>query len=69
MAKMTADDVVPGQRFQQQKAGFVWTVNRLITFPGEDVQHVQLINERDRSSTKTVSLDALLDRTLFRLVA
>lgn len=67
MAKLTANDIVPGQRFEQRQ-GFNWRVVRLINFPGEDVAHVQLVNERDSSSTKTVSINALLDRTLFRLI-
>ena len=67
MAKLTANDIVPGQRFEQRQ-GFTWRVTRLIQFPGEDVMHVQLVNERDASSTKTVSINAVLDRSLFRLV-
>ncbi len=67
MAKFTADNIVPGQRFEQ-KQGFIWRVARLINFPGEDAIHVQLINDRDSSSTKTVSVSALLDRNLFKLV-
>lgn len=67
MAKFTADDIVPGQRFDQRQ-GLVWRVVRLISFPGEDMMHVQLVNDRDHSSTKTVSVNALLDRTLFRLI-
>ncbi|WP_374298925.1 hypothetical protein [Ferrovibrio sp.] len=67
MAKFTADDIVPGQRFEQRQ-GFIWRVTRLIQFPGEDAVHVQLVNERDASSTKTVSVSALLDRNLFKLV-
>ncbi|MFN4311226.1 MAG: hypothetical protein ACK4FK_11635 [Ferrovibrio sp.] len=67
MAKFSADDIVPGQRFEQRH-GFIWRVTRLIQFPGEDAMHVQLINERDASSTKTVSVSALLDRNLFKLV-
>lgn len=65
MAKLTVNDIAPGQRWEQ-RGGFTWRVVRLITFQGEDVRHVQLVNERDASSTKTVSVDALLDRTLFR---
>ena len=65
MAKLTVDDIVPGQRFDQRQ-GLVWRVVRLISFPGEDVMHVQLVNDRDHSSTKTVSVNALLDRNLFR---
>jgi hypothetical protein len=67
MAKFTAQDIVPGQRFEQRQ-GFFWRVARLIQFPGEDAIHVQLINERDSSNTKTVSVSALLDRNLFKLV-
>ncbi|WP_341910758.1 hypothetical protein [Ferrovibrio terrae] len=67
MAKFSAQDIVPGQRFEQRQ-GFIWRVARLIHFPGEDAMHVQLINERDSSSTKTVSVSALLDRNLFKLV-
>ena len=67
MAKLTANDIVPGQRFEQRQ-GFTWRVTRLIQFPGEDVMHVQLVNERDASSTKTVSINAVLDRSLFRLI-
>lgn len=67
MAKFSAQDIMPGQRFEQRQ-GFVWRVARLIHFPGEDAMHVQLINERDSSSTKTVSVSALLDRNLFKLV-
>ncbi|WP_341705255.1 hypothetical protein [Ferrovibrio sp.] len=67
MAKLTAESIVPGQRFEQRH-GFTWRVARLIHFPGEDVMHVQLVNERDTSSTKTVSINAVLDRSLFRLI-
>lgn len=67
MAKFSAQDIVPGQRFEQRQ-GFVWRVARVIHFPGEDAMHVQLINERDSSSTKTVSVSALLDRNLFKLI-
>jgi len=67
MAKLTANDIIPGQRFEQRQ-GFTWRVARLIHFPGEDVMHVQLINERDSSNTKTVSINAVLDRNLFKLV-
>ena len=67
MAKLTASDIVPGQRFEQRQ-GFTWRVTRLIHFPGEEVMHVQLVNERDASSTKTVSINAVLDRSLFRLI-
>lgn len=67
MAKLTANDIVPGQRFEQRQ-GLTWRVTRLIQFPGEDVMHVQLVNERDASSTKTVSINAVLDRSLFKLV-
>lgn len=67
MPKFTAQDIMPGQRFEQRQ-GFIWRVARLIQFPGEDAIHVQLINERDSSNTKTVSVSALLDRNLFRLV-
>lgn len=66
MAKLTTNDIVPGQRFEQRH-GFTWRVTRLIQFPTEDVVHVQLVNERDASSTKTVSVNALLDRNLFKL--
>lgn len=67
MAKFSAQDIMPGQRFEQRQ-GFIWRVARLIHFPGEDAMHVQLINERDSSSTKTVSVSALLDRNLFKLI-
>lgn len=65
MAKFTVNDIVPGLRFEQRH-GFIWRVTRLINFPGEDMVHVQLVNDRDNSSTKTVSVNALLDRNLFR---
>jgi hypothetical protein len=68
MAKITVNDIESGQRFEQ-RGGFVWQVVRLIHFPGESVPHVQLVNARDPSSTKTVSINALLDRSLFRQVA
>lgn len=67
MGKLTAEDIVPGQKFEQ-KQGFTWRVGRLIQFPGEEVVHVQLVNDRDTSNTKTVSVAALLDRNLFRLI-
>ncbi|MBN9531267.1 MAG: hypothetical protein J0H82_34040 [Alphaproteobacteria bacterium] len=68
MAKITIDDITPGQRWEQ-RGSFTWRVVRVIAFPGEDMRHVQLVNERDPSTTKTVSVDALLDKTLFRPVA
>ena len=67
MAKITAHDIQPGQRFEQV-GGAAWQVLRLIAFPGEEIPHVQLVNARDHNSTKTVSVNALLDRSLFRPV-
>lgn len=67
MAKLSVNDLAAGQRFEQ-RGGFTWQVMRVINFPGEEMVHVQLVNERDPSSTKTVSVSALLDRGLFRRV-
>lgn len=67
MAKTIVHDIVPGARYEQ-KGGFTWQVIRLINFPGEDTPHVQLFNERDTANTKTVSVNALMDRGLFRRI-
>jgi hypothetical protein len=67
MAKGDTGEITPGQRYEQ-RGGFNWKVVRLITFPGEGVRHVQLVSERDPSSTKTLSVNALLDRGMFRLL-
>ncbi len=67
MAKFTVNDIVPGQKFDQ-RGGFTWQVVRLIGFPGEHVAHVQLVNARDASITKTLSAEVLLDKTRFKLI-
>lgn len=65
MSKLTSSEIVPGLRLEQVP-GNIWTVARLITFPGEKIQHAQVINDRDPSRIKTVSFSALLDPHLFR---
>lgn len=67
MAKFTVNDIAPGQKFEQ-KGGFIWQVARLIGFAGENVAHVQLVNLRDPSTTKTLSAEVLLDKSRFKLL-
>ena len=67
MGKSSIGEITPGQRYEQ-RGGFTWRVLRVINFAGEDIPHVQLVSERDPSSTKTLSIDALLDRNLFKVV-
>ena len=67
MSKLTVNDVVPGLRLEQPP-GNIWKVARLINFPGEKIMHVQVVNERDPSRVKTVSMNAVLDSSLFRRI-
>jgi hypothetical protein len=45
--------------------GVVWRVVQLFE-GGDGVRYARLVNAADRSLTKTVATDALLDRNLFR---
>ncbi|MCW5730660.1 MAG: hypothetical protein KIT20_07880 [Alphaproteobacteria bacterium] len=65
MSKLTVNDIIPGLRLEQPPGSF-WKVARLINFPGEKIPHVQVVNERDPSRVKTVSINAVLDSSLFR---
>lgn len=65
MLKLAVADIVPGLKLEQIP-GNIWTVARLISFPGEKIQHVQVVSDRDPSRIKTMSMEALLDPHLFR---
>jgi hypothetical protein len=68
MTSGVIETIEPGQRYAQP-SGLTWQVLRLINFPGERKPHVQLINLRDPNTSKTVSVNALLDPHLFVPVA
>ncbi len=67
MAKFSVGDIAAGQQYEQ-KGGFVWQVRRLIAFSGERAPHVQLVNVRDPSTTKTLSAEVLLDKNRFKRI-
>ena len=57
--------VAAGRSVAGRGVAMVWRVVKL--FEGADgVPYARLVNAADRSLTKTVATDALLDRSLFR---
>ncbi|MBM3486797.1 MAG: hypothetical protein FJX67_09210 [Alphaproteobacteria bacterium] len=56
----------PGQRFRSQD-GQLWDVRNIVRIEG-NVPHVSLISVKDPTTTKLISVNALLDQRHFRFV-
>ncbi len=65
---MPRRDVLPGQRYQQVDSTAQWEVVD-IAKDAEGIQHARLIRVGDPTSRKTLSVTALRDTRLYRLVA
>lgn len=66
---MSNYNVAIGQRYQKQDATVgLWEI--VAVLPGaDDIAHVRLARVGEKSVVKTVSVAALMDRRMFRLVA
>lgn len=65
---MARREVQPGQRFQQVDSSSQWEVVD-IAKDAEGIQHARLIRVGDATSRKTLSLVALRDTRLYKLVS
>lgn len=58
--------ITPGRRFRQRENS-VWEVVRLVEFAHYPIPHVELVNTQlSPPVRKVISVDALLDRSLYR---
>jgi hypothetical protein len=64
---MARREVQPGQRFQQTDSSSVWEVMDL-TKDGEGIPHARLIRVGDSTAVKMISVSALKDPRLYKLV-
>ena len=65
------DEASPGQRYRRagkdrfgQSSPVIWELDR-VTSGSDGLEYAHLIRVRDRTDHKLVSLEALLDRSLF----
>lgn len=65
---MARRDVQPGQRYQQADSSSVWEVKDL-TQDGEGIAHARLLRVGDPTAAKMISVSALKDPRLYKLVA
>ena len=62
-----ASRITPGRRFRQRENS-VWEVVRLVEFAHYPIPHVELVNTQlSPPVRKVISVDALLDRSLYRI--
>jgi hypothetical protein len=64
---MARREVQPGQKYQQAEASSVWEVQDL-TKDGEGIAHARLVRVGDPTAVKMISISALKDPRLYRLV-
>jgi hypothetical protein len=64
---MARREVQPGQKYQQTDASSVWEVMDL-TKDGEGIAHARLIRVGDPTAVKMISVSALKDARLYKLV-
>ncbi|HXP97561.1 MAG TPA: hypothetical protein VN809_12670 [Telmatospirillum sp.] len=64
---MARREVQPGQKYQQTEASSVWEVIDL-TKDGEGIVHARLLRVGDPTAVKMISVSALKDPRLYRLV-
>jgi hypothetical protein len=64
---MARRDVTTGQKYQQTDGTSVWTVTDL-TSDAEGIAHARLTRVGDSTAAKTLSVSALRDPKLFRLI-
>lgn len=64
---MARREVQAGQKYQQTEASSVWEVMDL-TKDGEGIAHARLVRVGDPTAVKMISVSALKDVRLYRLV-
>jgi hypothetical protein len=64
---MARREVQPGQKYQQTEASSVWAVIDL-TKDGEGIVHARLQRVGDATAVKMISVSALKDPRLYKLV-
>lgn len=64
---MARREVQPGQKYQQTESSSVWEVTDL-TKDGEGIVHARLLRVGDHTAVKMISVSALKDQRLYRLV-
>jgi len=60
-------DVAPGQRYQPVDSTAVWEVREVVK-DAEGISHARLVKVGDATAMKTISVAALRDSRLFRLL-
>ena len=65
---MARREVQPGQKYQQSESSSVWEVMDL-TKDGEGIAHARLVRVGDSTAVKMISVLALRDARLYRLVS
>ncbi len=65
---MARREVKPGQKYQQDESTTVWEVVEL-TKDGEGIAHARLTRVGDPTAVKMISVSALKDQRLYRLVS
>lgn len=64
---MARREVQPGQKYQQTESSSVWEVIDL-TKDGEGIAHARLLRVGDPTAVKMISVSALRDQRLYKLV-
>jgi hypothetical protein len=64
---MARREVAPGQKYQQTGSVFVWQVIDVVK-DAEGIQHARMIRVGDATTRKTISVPALRDSRLYKLV-
>ncbi|PKU24319.1 hypothetical protein [Telmatospirillum siberiense] len=64
---MARREVQPGQKYQQTESSSVWEVVDL-TKDGEGIVHARLLRVGDSTAVKMISVSALKDPRLYKLV-
>lgn len=64
---MARREVQPGQKYQQTDSSSVWEIIDL-TKDGEGIAHARLTRVGDATAVKMISVSALKDPRLYRLV-
>lgn len=64
---MARREVASGQRYRPTDANSVWEVRQLAQ-DGEGIGHARLVKVGDETAVKTISISALRDNRLYRLL-
>lgn len=64
---MARREVASGQRYKPIDANSIWEVRELAN-DGEGIGHARLVKVGDETAVKTISISALRDNRLYRLL-